>query len=105
MTTDPMDLWIWREEGGEGGFLSAGGGTERRICFPLFFEGCAVCAMLIHFSCIRLFVIPWTEACQASLSIGSSRQEYQSGLPCPSSGDLHDPGIEPPSLLKVGCIK
>ena len=38
---------------------------------------------------------PWTVACQAPLSMGFSRQEYWSGLPCPSPGDLPDPGIEP----------
>ena len=38
---------------------------------------------------------PWTVACQAPLSMGLSRQEYWSGLPCPSLGDLPDPGIEP----------
>ena len=37
---------------------------------------------------------PWTVACQASLSMGFSRQEYWSGLPCPTPGDLPDPGIE-----------
>ena len=46
----------------------------------------------------RLFVIPWTVVYQASLSMGFSRQEYWSGLPFPSPGDLPDPGIEP-SLL------
>ena len=42
----------------------------------------------------------WTVAYQASLSMGSSRQEYWSGSPFPSPGDLPDPGIEPgsPSL-------
>ena len=40
---------------------------------------------------------PWTVACQAALSMGFSRQEYRSGLPFPSSGDLPDPGIEPES--------
>ena len=39
----------------------------------------------------------WTVARQAPLSIGFSRQEYWSGLPCPSPGDLPDPGIEPVS--------
>ena len=39
----------------------------------------------------------WTVAYQASLSIGFSRQEYWSGLPFPSAGDLPDPGIEPRS--------
>ena len=40
-------------------------------------------------------VILWTVACQASLSMGFSRQEYWSRLPFPSPGDLLDPGIEP----------
>ena len=39
----------------------------------------------------------WTIACQAPLSMGFSRQEYWSGLPCPSPGDLPNPGIEPTS--------
>ena len=43
------------------------------------------------------FVIPWTVAHQAPLSMGFSRQEYRSGLPFPSAGDLSDPGIEPMS--------
>ena len=46
-------------------------------------------------SCLRPFVIPWTVACQAPLSMGFSRREYWSGLPFPSPGDLPDPGIEP----------
>ena len=41
----------------------------------------------------------WTVAHQAPLSIGFSRQEYQSGLPCPPPGDLLNPGIEPMSLM------
>ena len=44
-----------------------------------------------------LFVIPWTIARQAPLSMGFSRQEYWSGLPFPSLGDLLNPGIEPRS--------
>ena len=39
-------------------------------------------------------VTPWTVACQAPLSMGFSRQEYWSGLPFPSPGDLPDPGIK-----------
>ena len=46
---------------------------------------------------VRLFVIPRTVVCQASLSMEFSRQEYWSGLPFPSPGDLPDPGIEPRS--------
>jgi len=40
---------------------------------------------------------PQTAACQAPLSMGSSRQEYWNGLPFPSPGYLPDPGIEPRS--------
>ena len=39
----------------------------------------------------------WTTACQAPLSMGFSRQEYWSGLPCPPPGALPNPGIEPAS--------
>ena len=46
---------------------------------------------------VRLFVTPWTIAYQASPSMGFSRQEYWSGLPFPSPGDLPDSGIEPGS--------
>ena len=49
------------------------------------------------FSRVRLFATPWTVAYQASLSMGFSRQEYWSGLPFPSPGDLPDPGIKPRS--------
>ena len=50
---------------------------------------------------VRLFVTPWTVAYQAPLSMGFSSQEYWSGLPFPSLGDLPNPGIEPrsPALL------
>ena len=44
-----------------------------------------------------LFVTPWTVAYQAPPSVGFSRQEYWSGLPFPSLGDLPNPGIEPRS--------
>ena len=45
-----------------------------------------------------LFETTWTVVYQAPLSMGFSRQEYWSGLPFPSPGDLPDPGIEPMSL-------
>ena len=50
---------------------------------------------------VQLFVTPWTVAYQAPLSVEFSRQEYWSGLPFPSSGDLPNPGIESrsPALL------
>ena len=43
---------------------------------------------------VRLFATPWTVAYQAPPSMGFSRQEYWSGLPFPSLGDLPDPGIK-----------
>ena len=46
---------------------------------------------------VRLFATPWTAAYHAPPSMGFSRQEYWSGLPFPSPGDLPDPGIEPRS--------
>ena len=46
---------------------------------------------------VRLFVTPWTVAYQALRFMGYSREEYWSGLPFPSPGDLPDPGIEPGS--------
>ena len=61
--------------------------------------------MLSHFSCVWLFPTPWTVACQAPLSMGFSRQEYWSGLPCPLPGDLPDLGIEArSSALQVDSL-
>ena len=45
----------------------------------------------------QFFVTLWTIACQAPLPIGFSRQEYWSGLPFPTPGDLPHPGFEPMS--------
>ena len=46
---------------------------------------------------VRLFVTPWTVAYQAPPSVGFSRQEYWSGVPFPSPGDLPNPGVKPRS--------
>ena len=48
-------------------------------------------------SCVRLFATPWAVAHQAPPSMGFSSQEYWTGLPFPSPGDLPNPGIEPRS--------
>ena len=61
--------------------------------------------VVLRFACVcanslqgvQLCVTLWTVARQAPLSTGFCRQEYWSGLLCPSSGDLPDPGIEPAS--------
>ena len=64
-------------------------------------EELEVCAKSL--SHVRLFGTPWAVARQAPLSVGFSREEYWSGLPCPPPGDLPDPGIEP-VCLNVSCI-
>ena len=54
--------------------------------------------VLSRFSHIQFFVTLWTAACQASLSVGFSRQENWNGLPWPSPGDFPDPEMEPESM-------
>ena len=73
-----------------------------------------VCVCIYAYVCIYVYggglvtklcptlAISWTVACQAPLSVGFSRQEYWSGLPFPSPGDLPDPGIEPVSPALAG---
>ena len=53
--------------------------------------------MLSHFSCVQLFVTPWTVACQAALSMGFSRQEYWR-LAISFSRGSSQSGIEPSNL-------
>ena len=66
-----------------------------RVCVCVYVCVCVcVCVLL---SSVQLFATPWTIARQAPLSMGFSRQEYWSGLPFPSPGDLPDPGIKPGS--------
>ena len=55
----------------------------------------SVCAVVSCFSHVQLFLTPWTVALQDPMSMGFSRQEYWSGLPFPSPGDLPNPGTEP----------
>ena len=56
-----------------------------------------VLGVLVTKLCLTLET-PWSIACQAPLSMGFPKQEYWSGLPFPSPGDLRDPRIEPRSL-------
>ena len=53
--------------------------------------------MKVKVSHVQLFVTPWTVAHQTPLSMEFSRQEYWSGLPFPSAGNLLNSGIEPES--------
>ena len=70
------------------------------LWFHITYQMCLYWWLLARccFSHVQLFVAPRTVACQALLSMGFSRQEYWSGLPCPPPGDLPDPGIKPVSL-------
>ena len=72
-----------------------------------FWEWYQQVCMLSCFSCVWLFVTLWTVAHQTALSMGFSRQEYWSGLPFPSPGDLLDPGTPPDPgnpTLSIFCI-
>ena len=60
--------------------------------------------VLSPFNYVRLFATLWAVAQQAPLSMGFSRQEYWSGLPCPSPGDLPDLGIELESLISLALV-
>jgi len=62
------------------------------------YSPCGVC-MPSCFSCIQLFETLWTVACQASLSMGFSRQEHWNGLPCSPPGDLPHPRVKPAFLM------
>ena len=76
----PTSLWLY--------FISI---PEHFIFLP-FVRKYGVCSQSL--SRVWLFVTPWTVARQAPLSMGFPRQEYWSGLPVASPGDLPDPGIE-----------
>ncbi|CAI9156261.1 unnamed protein product [Rangifer tarandus platyrhynchus] len=60
--------------------------------------------MLNCFSHVPVFATLWTEACQAPLSMGFSRQEYWNGLPFPPPGDLPDSGIDQRIKPYNSCI-
>jgi len=83
--------------------------TNFRTVLLYFYQGgsshgnTGVCTCML--SRVRLFVTPGTVARQAALSMGFSRQEYWSGLPCLPPGDLPNPGIKPASpALQAGSL-
>ena len=85
--------------------------AEHWVEFPLLYSRFLlvtyfICAcVLSYFSHVWLFVILWTVAHQAPLSMGFSKKEYWSWLPCRFLGDLPDPGIEPRSpALEVDSL-
>ena len=79
-TARPPAAWIWWRQGWD----------PPTRCL----SGC--CAKSL--SRVWLSATPWTGALQAPLSMGFSKQEYWSGLPCSPPGDLPNPGIKPRSL-------
>ena len=85
------------------GSSSSGGGSNYyyQLLLLIIIIGILILKLKVKLlSHVRLFVTPWTVAHQAPPSMGFSRQEYWSGVPFPSPGDLPNPGIEPgcPSL-------
>ena len=97
--------WVWifkgqettvRTQHGTMDWFRIGKGVWQGCSYNSLFNLYAEC-VLSSFSCVQLLVTPWTVAHQAPPSMGFSRQEYWSGVPCPSPGDLPDPGIEPGS--------
>ena len=83
-------LWGSRE-------LSVSSGEEsKRLHIGTCMRACSVPSVVSDSA------TPWTAVHQAALSMGFSRQEYRSELPCPPPGDLPHPGIEPSSPALVG---
>ena len=79
------DEWVQHRTFGE---------AVKIVCVVLYDGYTRACSVA---SVMSDFVTPWTVAHQTPLTMGFSRQEYWSGLPCPPSGDLPDQGIEPVS--------
>ena len=96
--------WQVKIQGGQSHSYTSG--RLRRLSWPPVISPCETVAqmwpqLLLLFSCpvgSNSFMPPWTAARQAPLSMEFSRQEYWSGLPFPSPGDLPNPGIVPTSL-------
>ena len=71
--------------------------AQLRVCVCVCLLYLEMLLLLSHFSRVRLCTTLWAAACQASLSMKFSRQEYWSGLPCPPPEDLPYPRIKPRS--------
>ena len=64
-------------------------------------RGLTCVCMLSRFSHVWVFTTLWTVSLQAPLSMEFSKEDYWSGLPCPTPGDLPNPGIKPTSLMSL----
>ena len=90
----------WRN-GRLGREVGTGGWKFYRIEFSSLLHGCSflyVCMRALSLSRVWLFVIPYAKVPQAPLSMEFFRQDYWSGLPFSTPGDIPDPGMEPTSL-------
>ena len=74
------------------GAYAVSGAVLRAYCY------CLVASLMSDYATL------WTVVHQAPLSMGFSRQEYWSGLPCPPAGDLPNPGIKPVSAALKGRL-
>ena len=63
-----------------------------------------MCVCVCVFSHVQLFAAPWTIACQAPPPMEFSRQDYWSGMPFPTAGDLLDSGIQPVTLVSSALV-
>ena len=88
---------LWWQEGPVSDSQARSESYASFICLLIFILPDNAKVKVKSLSRVRLFVTPWTVVYQDPLSMGFSRQEYWSGLPFPSPGDLPDPGIEPRS--------
>ena len=91
---DVQGRWIWEWESIPGKENSWVKMWRPEITQHTCAQGIHVCMCIQSLSRVWLFVIPWTVAHQAPLSMGFPRQEYWRGLPFPPPGDLPNPGIE-----------
>ena len=74
----------------------------KKILIPDFLIHICFYLLLFSHSVLSNSATPMDCTHQAPLSMGFPRQEYWSGLPFPSPGDLSDPGIKPASPASVG---
>ena len=98
-TCSPILAWRipWAEEPGRPRSMGREKDQNNLVSKQHQLHSACVHAKLLQ-SC-RLFATLWTIARQIPLSMGFSRQEYRSRLPCPPPGDLPGPGSEPASLM------
>ena len=96
--TDAFEVWCWRRLFRVPWTARKSNQSILKEINPEYsLEGLILKVKVKSLSHVRLFATPKTVAYQAPPSMGFSRQEYWSGLPFPSPGDLPDPGIEPGS--------